>query len=114
MRSEPSGSLKDTRRSAPLRATSADKVGMPIVLSPPSVSADSVNVARYLSGSRAAMLAVSTGAFALTLAGAALVFATAFAFVLVLDAGWQATLNTPRAIAAKRKKSVGSLIRKYA
>src|SRR6266487_6725941 len=110
MRSEPSGSLKDTRRSAPLRATSADKVGMPIVLSPPSVSADSVNVARYFSGSRAAMLAVSTGALALTLVGAVLVFATAFAlaFALVLLAGWQAAPNTPSTIAAKRKKSVDS------
>src|SRR5260370_39832976 len=109
MRSEPSGSLNDTRRSAPLRATSADKVGMPIVLSPPSVSADSVNVARYFSGSRAAMLAVSTGAAALTLAGAVLVFATAFAlaFALVLLAGWQAALRTPSAITATRKKNVG-------
>src|SRR6266571_1529312 len=106
MRSEPSGSLKDTRRSAPLRATSADKVGMPIVLSPPSVSADSVNVARYFSGSRAAMLAVSTGALALTLVGAVLVFATAFALVLL--AGWQAAPNTPSTIAAKRETSVDS------
>src|SRR5713101_5150123 len=111
MRSEPSGSLNETRRSAPLRATSADKVGMPIVLSPPSVSADSTNVARYFSGSRAAMLAVSTGAAALTLVGAVLVFATAFvlAFELVLVAGWQAALSRPSVITAKRKKSVDSL-----
>src|SRR5438034_10828556 len=108
MRSEPSGSLKDTRRSAPLRATSADKVVMPIVLSPPSVSADSVNVARYFSGSRAAMLAVSTGAAALTLVGAVLVLATTFAlaFALVLVAGWQAALSKPSVVAPTTQEIV--------
>src|SRR6267142_3416100 len=84
MRSEPSGSLNETRRSSPLRATSADNVGMPIVFSPPPVSALNTSVARYFSGSRALIPeSDSVAGLALTFAGAEFVFAAMLVFEFV-------------------------------
>src|SRR5882762_2780764 len=88
MRSVPSGSLNATRRSSPLRATAADNVGMPIVFSPPPVSALKTSVARYFSGSRALILEGDSGElFALIFAGVEFVFAAmlVFEFGFVLD-----------------------------
>src|SRR5207302_1270972 len=110
---EPSGSLKDTRRSAPLRATSADSVGMPIVFSPPPVSAVKTSVARYVSGSRALMPESSSGeALAFTFAGMLFVFATVFvfAFVFVFVAGRQLLATAPNATKQTRR-TTGNLRR---
>src|SRR6185436_5117232 len=94
MRSEPSGSLNDTRRSAPLRATSADNEGMPMVFWPPSVSALKTRTARYFSGSRAALTVDASGeGLAVTIVGEVLALADVFVFV-VSDL-WQALRASP-------------------
>jgi hypothetical protein len=75
-----------------LRAIWADKLGIPIVLSPPAVSALKTIVARYLFGSRALMPDSDSGeALAFAFAGVLFVFAVrlAFEFVFVSVAGRQ-------------------------
>src|ERR1051325_5741791 len=90
MRSEPSGSLKATRRSAPFRATSAERVGMPTVFCPPSVSALKTKVARYFSGSRAAITeAVSGVRFAFAFVATLFALTVTLLFALLSDR-WQA------------------------
>src|SRR4029079_10688433 len=90
MRSEPSGSLNATRRSAPFRATSAERVGMPTVFCPPSVSALKTSVARYFSGSRAAITDSASGVrFALAFVMSVFAFDVTLLFAL-LSERWQA------------------------
>ena len=71
-----------------MRATSADNEGMPIVFSPPAVSALNTSVARYLSGSRAALTVAGVGE-RLAFVFADEVFVFTFAFELV-SARWHA------------------------
>src|SRR3954463_7336694 len=105
MRSELSGNLNATRRASPLRAMTAERVGMPIVFSPPSVSALRTMVARYLSGSRAAIperVSELLFAFALLLLFKfVLVLTSVFVLVLVLVA-----VPQPLTIAASVKAAI--------
>src|SRR5215472_2137202 len=104
--SDPSGSLKATRRASPLREICADNVGIPIVFSPPSVSALNVNVARYWSGSRAVIPASDSGAllvFVFALADSVFVLALVFALVLrLLLAGVQPVASEIKATASTK------------
>jgi hypothetical protein len=71
---------------------------MPMVFWPPSVSALKANVARYFSGSRAAIVeADAVERFAFTFAGAVFVLAAMFVFVVV-SVRWHALPTSSRAV----------------
>jgi hypothetical protein len=86
---------------------------MPIVFSPPAVSALNTSVARYFSGSR--VLTPDSGAgelLALTFAAVVFVFAATltFALVFVSDAGRQLLTTMTSRIVVAKQKNVGLLI----
>src|SRR6266478_6778671 len=86
---------------------------MPIVFSPPAVSALKMSVARYLSGSRVLTPERDAGELlALRFAGAVFVFAIdrlTFELVLVSDAGRQLLAMMISSSIAARQKSTGGL-----